>query len=280
MNGMLKFARPSKRIFHYGLEDIPKLFEDARQIKKIEDTAYRYGRLIGNSYNSRYNAITDPVLKHIVDVSPQYINEVYAQHLREGKATEPFVRHLIQRANNYRRFMAEPHSAKEFGTIAGNFRQNGKSTIDVEGKRISGDYGRFGAYFQGQPTLKGDISTWWDQRIPEGVNVRPGMHSLYPPRMSENLYGDLINNRVRQHGALAMPIERSFWKGYNESDATLNFINWPHHQVFEGPTGSTLPNFKITLLEEGMPADFSWGKGYKYGGPLVGMAMGGRLNRK
>jgi hypothetical protein len=31
---------------------------------------------------------------------------------------------------------------------------------------FNGEYGSYPGYYEGQPQLKGDMSTWWDQRVP------------------------------------------------------------------------------------------------------------------
>jgi hypothetical protein len=66
--------------------------------------------------------------------------------------------------------MTKPGTAEDFRTFKGHGLVKGEgSQINVEGRMRSdfnGEYGSYSGYYEGHPNLKGDISTWWDQRIP------------------------------------------------------------------------------------------------------------------
>lgn len=243
-------------------KDLAQDFQSARDLLSMEKLAERYGKYLSTRYNQLLEKITDPVLRHIVEVSPQYMEEVYAQQMNIGKATPEFVEDLIKRANSYRRFMNRPFSAEDFSTFKGHsvIGEN-LGSIDVEGRIVSGDYGSFPAYFEGQPNLKGDFSTWWDQRIPQGVNVRIGMHDS--DVAGTKLINKVYNNKNLRH-TNTISVMRMFNKNYT---GPRGFIDWPVHQQFYGPRGTQLPNFRVTVSRP--PEGFKFGKGYKLGGKLI-----------
>ena len=251
--------------FYLGLnkgKNLSQDFQSARDLLSMEKLAERYGKYLSTRYNQILEKITDPVLRHIVEVSPQYMEEVYAQQMNVGKATPEFVEDLIKRANSYRRFMNGPFSAEDFSTFRGHSAPEGNmGSIDVEGRIVSGDYGPFPAYFEGQPKITGDFSTWWDQRIPQGVNVRRGMHDS--DIAGTKLINKIYDNKNLRH-TNTISVMQIFNKNYT---APRGFINWPVHQQFYGPRGTQLPNFKITVNQA--PKDFNFGKGYKLGGKLT-----------
>lgn len=243
-------------------KNLSQNFQSARDLLSMEKLAERYGKYLSTRYNQILEKITDPVLRHIVEVSPQYMEEVYAQQINVGKATPEFVKDLIKRANSYRRFMNRPLSAEDFSMFKGHsVRENNMGSIDVEGRIVSGNYGPFPAYFEGQPSLTGDYSTWWDQRIPQGVNVRRGMHDS--DIAGSKLINKIYNNKNLRH-TNTISVMQEFNKNYT---APRGFIDWPVHQQFYGPRGTQLPNFKITVNQA--PKDFNFGKGYKLGGKLT-----------
>lgn len=251
--------------FYLGLnkgKNLSQDFQAARDLLNMEKLAERYGKYLSTRYNQILEKITDPVLRHIVEVSPQYMEEVYAQQMNVGKATPEFVEDLIRRANSYRRFMNGPFSAEDFSTFRGrSVRENNMGSIDVEGRIVSGDYGPFPAYFEGQPKLTGDFSTWWDQRIPQGVNVRRGMHDS--DIAGTKLINKIYDNKNLRH-TNTISVMQTFNKNYT---APRGFIDWPVHQQFYGPKGTQLPNFRITISRP--PEGFKFGKGYKLGGKLT-----------
>lgn len=254
-------------------QQISSDFETGRYTASGIDKSKNLAQSIIDNYKQKMEAITDPVLKHIAETSPQYLNEVYEQQLRGG-ATPDFVRNLIKKANSYRRAMRGDNlTSEDFLTYKGRRSDSNLSTIDVEGENMSGNYGSVQGYFEGQPELKGDISTWWDQRIPKGVNssevitapngstftlesrVTPGIHSVEP-------YIKQITNLEPQGEQL--PIIQSFYNTYRRSGLPLQYVNYPIHQVFYGRTNTMLPNFKVTVGNK--PLNFNYGKGYKNGG--------------
>lgn len=256
-------------------QQISSAFETGRQTASGMDKSKNLAQSVVDSYNQKMEAITDPVLKHIVETSPQYLDEVYEQQLRGG-ATPDFVRDLIKKANSYRRAMRGNNlTSEDFLTYKGRGSNNNISTIDVEGENMSGNYGSVQAYFEGQPKLEGDMSTWWDQRIPEGVNssevvtlpdgktitlesvVKPGIHSVEP-------YAEQITNLEPQGEQL--PIIQTFYDTYRQSGLPFKHVIYPVHQVFYGKTNTMLPNFKVTVGRK--PFNFNYGKGYKHGGKI------------
>ena len=259
LDGMLKFDTTPDKI-----KDLPKHFEEARKIQKGIDLGKRYGRVISRKYQQMYDQITDPTLRHVADTSPQYIPELFQQQKQFGGATEEFMKSLIKRSNSYRRFMTRPNSAEDFATFKGSgLVQDGNKSarqINVEGHMRSdfnGEYGSYPGYYEGQPQLKGDMSTWWDQRVPQGVDVKEGIWSENP---TINKFRTRFHEKYSDNGISAA--EKAFWENYS---APRKFIDWPTHQVFFGPEGSQLPGFKVTTE---MPKGFTFGKGYKQGGKL------------
>lgn len=260
--GSLQYAHSPEDI-----SKLPSLFEDARKYQHALNVASRYGHFVGTRYNSMFGSIEDPVLRYIVETSPQYTDLIARQQKTANGATEEFVKDLVQRANNYRRFMRDPHTVEEFAQYKGRGIQERSPQINVESKwrsDFSGEYGQYPAYYQGKPELTGDFSTWWDQRIPNGVNVFEGVHKKLNPSVERNL-------RIKIPASLdpsspTLPIEKAFWESYYSTGAPNKFISWPTHQVFTGEYGKTLPNFDISLT---MPEDFVWGRGYSHGGNII-----------
>lgn len=268
--GLLKFAtqHPSPS----SVEELPGLFEEARKLQHTIDVASRYGRMLGNQYHSMMKELTDPVLRHIAEVSPQYLPELFRQQKYYGGATEDFVKHLIKRANSYRRFMRTPGTVEDFRTIKGSgiSHRDGLAQMNVEGmlrSDFNGEYGTYPAFYEGQPNLTGDMSTWWDQRIPEGVTPSIGMHTIHSPRVVD-AYKKFREMLGTNNGFLS--VDGAFGRSYVETGAAPKYISWPVHQVFWGKEGTQLPNFKVTLGDEmgTLPEGFEWGKGYSYGGLL------------
>lgn len=238
-----------------GVNTISDAFKGARKTAIAENKAKDIAINTAENYKKIYNQL-DPILQHIADTSPQYMDELFEQQIKHGGATEEFVRDLINKANSYRRVMNRQFSAEDYRTFRGSGlgRTKDLRSIDVEGEMMSGNYGQFPAYFQGQPELTGDMATWWDQRIPKGVIVKEGMHSRSP----------LIESFSNTFGKDANFAIRAFWENYN---GPRNFVSYPYHQVFLGQEGTLLPNFKVTV--KNMPEGFTFGKGYKQGGKLI-----------
>lgn len=241
---------------------IKNAFEQARNIQHYVDFAERYGKYRGNLYNKYYAELSkDAVWKSILDESPQYMDDI-VQFVKNGRTDkEQFVKDLIKKSNSYRRQMPQNFNEDQWLTLNGksNSRRN-VGSIDVEGANRSGDYGKYSGWFEGQPTITGPIETWWSQRIPQGVSRYRGMHSIdnIPPKF----YNMLNKEDAELQGISA------FFNGYDSTGAPGAYISQPWHQVFVGPIGSRLPNFKVTLSDE-MPKGFSYGKGYKTGGKLI-----------
>lgn len=100
---------------------------------------------------------SDPILKHIVDTSPQYLDETYNFANGNKGTMQDFVRDLVQRSNIYRRTM-HPNSNKQTLTDS-DFLTFGKhGTIDVEAAP-SYKYGPIQRIYVGDPKLTGDVST-------------------------------------------------------------------------------------------------------------------------
>lgn len=241
---------------------IKNAFEQARNIQHYVDFAERYGKYRGNLYNKYYAELSkDAVWKSILDESPQYMDDI-VQFVKSGRTDkEQFVKDLIKKSNSYRRQMPQNFNEDQWLTLNGksNSRRN-VGSIDVEGANRSGDYGKYSGWFEGQPTITGPIETWWSQRIPQGVSRYRGMHSIdnVPPK-----FYNMLNRADAELQGIS-----AFFNGYDSTGAPGAYISQPWHQVFVGPIGSRLPNFKVTLSDE-MPEGFSYGKGYKTGGKLI-----------
>ena len=241
---------------------IKNAFEQARNIQHYVDFAERYGKYRGNLYNKYYAELSkDAVWKSILDESPQYMDDI-VQFVKSGRTDkEQFVKDLIKKSNSYRRQMPQNFNEDQWLTLNGksNSRRN-VGSIDVEGANRSGDYGKYSGWFEGQPTITGPIETWWSQRIPQGVSRYRGMHSIdnIPPK-----FYNMLNRADAELQGIS-----AFFNGYDSTGAPGAYISQPWHQVFVGPIGSRLPNFKVTLSDE-MPKGFSYGKGYKTGGKLI-----------
>lgn len=241
---------------------IKNAFEQARNIQHYVDFAERYGKYRGNLYNKYYAELSkDAVWKSILDESPQYMDDI-VQFVKSGRTDkEQFVKDLIKKSNSYRRQMPQNFNEDQWLTLNGksNSRRN-VGSIDVEGANRSGDYGKYSGWFEGQPTITGPIETWWSQRIPQGVSRYRGMHSIdnVPPK-----FYNMLNKADAELQGIS-----AFFNGYDSTGAPGAYISQPWHQVFVGPIGSRLPNFKVTLSDE-MPKGFSYGKGYKTGGKLI-----------
>ena len=199
---------------------------------------------------------------------------------------QDFVRDLVQRSNIYRRTM-HPNSNKQTLTDS-DFLTFGKhGTIDVEAAP-SYKYGPIQRIYVGDPKLTGDVSTWWDQRIPEGIGsiwsksiplgttiVTQGMHSV--PRLDwvklEKSSSDILDSHIRTS---SLPISRNYGFAQARFDTAgipTQYLWEPAHQVFKGIPGTTLPGFNVfektpdwlKLGQYGI--DFSkFSKGYKQGG--------------
>lgn len=241
---------------------IKNAFEQARNIQHYVDFAERYGKYRGNLYNKYYAELSkDAVWKSILDESPQYMDDIVQFIKSGGTDKEQFVKDLIKKSNSYRRQMPQNFNEDQWLTLNGksNSRRN-VGSIDVEGANRSGDYGKYSGWFEGQPTITGPIETWWSQRIPQGVSRYRGMHSIdnIPPKF----YNMLNKEDAELQGISA------FFNGYDSTGAPGAYISQPWHQVFVGPIGSRLPNFKVTLSQE-QPEWFQYGRGYKTGGKLI-----------
>lgn len=250
---------------------IKNAFEQARNIQHYVDFAERYGKYRGNLYNKYYAELSkDAVWKSILDESPQYMDDI-VQFVKSGRTDkEQFVKDLIKKSNSYRRQMPQNFNEDQWLTLNGksNSRRN-VGSIDVEGANRSGDYGKYSGWFEGQPTITGPIETWWSQRIPQGVSRYRGMHSIdnVPPK-----FYNMLNRADAELQGIS-----AFFNGYDSTGAPGAYISQPWHQVFVGPIGSRLPNFKVTLSDE-MPKGFSYGKGYKTGGKLISKLNKNKIN--
>ena len=250
---------------------IKNAFEQARNIQHYVDFAERYGKYRGNLYNKYYAELSkDAVWKSILDESPQYMDDI-VQFVKSGRTDkEQFVKDLIKKSNSYRRQMPQNFNEDQWLTLNGksNSRRN-VGSIDVEGANRSGDYGKYSGWFEGQPTITGPIETWWSQRIPQGVSRYRGMHSIdnVPPK-----FYNMLNRADAELQGIS-----AFFNGYDSTGAPGAYISQPWHQVFVGPIGSRLPNFKVTLSNE-MPKGFSYGKGYKTGGKLISKLNKNKIN--
>jgi hypothetical protein len=135
---------PQQRFDHY--KDLDRIIKDI-QIPNIN-------KMISD-YNTKVKAVSsDPVLKHIVDVSPQYLDETYRFVNSSNGNIQDFVRDLVQRTNVYRRTMNlynKKLKASDFLT----FGKNG--TIDVEAAP-SYRYGSVQGIYIGHPELTGDVT--------------------------------------------------------------------------------------------------------------------------
>lgn len=250
---------------------IKNAFEQARNIQHYVNFAERYGKYRGNLYNKYYAELSkDAVWKSILDESPQYMDDI-VQFVKSGRTDkEQFVKDLIKKSNSYRRQMPQNFNEDQWLTLNGksNSRRN-VGSIDVEGANRSGDYGKYSGWFEGQPTITGPIETWWSQRIPQGVSRYRGMHSIdnVPPK-----FYNMLNRADAELQGIS-----AFFNGYDSTGAPGAYISQPWHQVFVGPIGSRLPNFKVTLSDE-MPKGFSYGKGYKTGGKLISKLNKNKIN--
>ena len=242
-------------------KNIIPVTEKAEKLAAAEERIKSLGINMTKQYKEMYSQIKDPILKDIIDTSPQYLEEVWEQQIKHGGATEEFIKDLIKKANSYKRNMdSSVFTEKDFRTIKG---RNGKykgnlGTIDVEGEIPSGPYGNFSAYFEGLPELTGDMSTWWGQRIPKGVNVEKGIHSQSP------LLKDMKDKILNDLGEI-VDTDNLFFQTY---EGPKEFIKYPYHQIFLGEPGTLLPNFKVTVGKN-PPTGFTFGKGYKHGGKLI-----------
>lgn len=250
---------------------IKNAFEQARNIQHYVDFAERYGKYRGNLYNKYYAELSkDAVWKSILDESPQYMDDIVQFVKSGGTDKEQFVKDLIKKSNSYRRQMPQNFNEDQWLTLNGksNSRRN-VGSIDVEGANRSGDYGKYSGWFEGQPTITGPIETWWSQRIPQGVSRYRGMHSIdnVPPK-----FYNMLNKADAELQGIS-----AFFNGYDSTGAPGAYISQPWHQVFVGPIGSRLPNFKVTLSDE-MPKGFSYGKGYKTGGKLISKLNKNKIN--
>ena len=264
-NGELRFATSPEYT-----NRLPELFNKGRTYYQLEELGERYGKTIGNSYQRMRNEITDPDLLHIIDESPQYTTDIYNWVKNGSGSKENFIKKLINQSNSYRRFMSADASPEEFGTFKGGGLHNTGTDkqINVEGELRSdwnGEYGSYPAYFEGKPELNGEVSTWWDQRIPKNVNVTSGMHTRSP--YIRKLFKKLNKIRESDYFLPIGEIESRFNIGARNASAPGKFVYYPVHQVFYGPKGTKLPNFKITTGR--MPEGFTFGKGYKQGGKLL-----------
>lgn len=249
---------------------IKNAFEQARAVKHNIDFFERYGKYRGNLYNKYYSELSkDAVWKSILDESPQYMDDI-VQFVRSGRTDkEQFVKELIKRSNSYRRQMHSNFPKEQWLTLGGRSDMNRNlGSIDMEGAYRSGDYGPYTGWFEGQPTITGPIETWWSQRIPQGISKYMGIHSVR--NVSPKFY-DRLNSSIES------PVTEAFFRGYRSTNAPVYYIDQPWHQVLIGPTGSKVPNFKVTLSNE-MPKGFSYGKGYKTGGKLISKLNKNKIN--
>lgn len=249
---------------------IKNAFEQARAVKHKIDLFERYGKYRGNLYNKYYSELSkDAVWKSILDESPQYMDDI-VQFVRSGRTDKgQFVKELIKRSNSYRRQMHSNFPKEQWLTLGGRSDMNRNlGSIDMEGAYRSGDYGPYTGWFEGQPTITGPIETWWSQRIPQGISKYMGIHSVR--NVSPKFY-DRLNSSIES------PITEAFFRGYRSTNAPVYYIDQPWHQVLIGPSGSKVPNFKVTLSNE-MPKGFSYGKGYKTGGKLISKLNKNKIN--
>lgn len=130
----------------------------------------------------------NPILGDIAEKSPEYVNQI-VEDIKSGKTSniEQYVKDLILQDNRFSRNMhfsgipSEENVKRAFSTVNGRTLggNTGNSYLNL-GAGNTGDYGPYGAIYQGKPNLMGDVSTWWDQRfvkIPGAEISHGGLHS-------------------------------------------------------------------------------------------------------
>jgi hypothetical protein len=289
------------------IEQIPDILKTINQNQKSGKSLATY---VKKDFDTKMDFIKNsgnPVLKNIVDESPQYLDEVYT-HLKNPKKTdEQFVNDLTIQSNTYTRFMK--NSVDNFAdqnllnAVRGSNIDNTGFSMDIEGIRPSDYYGSYG--YRIQPSIDRAIDIFqaplaekWSKRIPTfqgNMQIVPGMHTGLPENVQNalNIRNQRINRNIvksyeGQDMTHSIPMKYMFNNTIRQNlpkeFIQSKYFTVPKHQVFNSPKyGQVLEGFEtIPLGKLQSPEIYTGyknnedytrffegtGKGFQQGGPI------------
>jgi len=255
------------------IEQIPDILKTINQNQKSGKSLATY---VKKDFDTKMDFIKNsgnPVLKNIVDESPQYLDEVYT-HLKNPKKTdEQFVNDLTIQSNTYTRFMensVDDYFAKKnlLNSVRGSNIDNTGFSMDVEGIRPSDYYGSYG--YRIQPSVDRAIEIFqaplaekWSKRIPTfqgDMQIVPGMHTGLPENVQNalNIRNQRINRNIvksyeGQDMTQSIPMKYMFNNTIRQNlpkeFIQSKYFTVPKHQVFNSPKyGQVLEGFETIPL--------------------------------